>query len=253
MTSTYLRHHQKLGEPKQHEPSASRTTRSYVRAITCSSWPDWPPQANRKPARKDKANITKWGGGTESNHNPSCHTRVVLEGTVCANCVHSCLSLFSREEGNSSLPRGPGPARSEAEWRLKAFLNVKEGSSEARISRMLRHRHPSKDCSNVEDPRNFHQGLSPSFEKYPICSRILRSRHLWFWEARSRHLRLKTDCASTLGCVVGSMCMRLVSADFLKNIHNKIKLFSANSTRFLFYISQTTTVVILMLFYCFII
>nr|XP_055046942.1 uncharacterized protein LOC129432512 isoform X1 [Misgurnus anguillicaudatus] len=48
------------------------------------------------------------------------------------------------------------------------FLNVKEGSSEARISRMLRHRHPSKDCSNVEDPRNCNQGLSPFFGKYPI-------------------------------------------------------------------------------------
>lgn len=55
-------------------------------------------------------------------------------------------------------------------WKLipRFFLNVKEESPEARISRMLRHRHPSKDCSNVENRWNCNQGLSLSFEKYPI-------------------------------------------------------------------------------------
>ena len=37
---------------------------------------------------------------------------------------------------------------------LWVFLNVEEGCSRATISRMLRHRVPPKDCSNVQDAWN---------------------------------------------------------------------------------------------------
>ncbi|ROJ30471.1 hypothetical protein DPX16_1037 [Anabarilius grahami] len=54
---------------------------------------------------------------------------------------------------------------------------------------MLRHRHPSKDCSNVEDPRNFKQGLSPSFEKYPIH----RKGCIWTKEQTEAFIRLRVE------------------------------------------------------------
>ncbi|ROL42389.1 hypothetical protein DPX16_23665 [Anabarilius grahami] len=54
---------------------------------------------------------------------------------------------------------------------------------------MLHHRHPSKDCSNVEDPRNFKQGLSPSFEKYPIY----RKGCTWTKEQTEAFIRLRVE------------------------------------------------------------
>lgn len=56
------------------------------------------------------------------------HARSVLEGAACANCerfpmktLRSRLALFSRGEVPSPLPGGSGPARAEAERRLKSW------------------------------------------------------------------------------------------------------------------------------------
>ncbi len=56
------------------------------------------------------------------------HARSVLEGAVCMHCdrfslrkLRSRLSLFSRESGQPSLPRGSGPAAAEASRRLQSW------------------------------------------------------------------------------------------------------------------------------------
>ncbi len=56
------------------------------------------------------------------------HARSVLEGMECVHCepffcgkkLRSLLSLFSRELGRSSAPRGSGPAAAEAMKRLSS-------------------------------------------------------------------------------------------------------------------------------------
>ncbi|ROI93618.1 hypothetical protein DPX16_3288 [Anabarilius grahami] len=56
------------------------------------------------------------------------HARTVLEGAVCVNCerfsirtLRSRLALFSREGASTSVPGGSGPARAEAERRLRSW------------------------------------------------------------------------------------------------------------------------------------
>ncbi len=56
------------------------------------------------------------------------HARSVLEGMECVHCepfslgkLRSHLSLFSRELGRSSAPRGSGPAAAEAVRRLSSW------------------------------------------------------------------------------------------------------------------------------------
>ncbi len=46
------------------------------------------------------------------------HAYDVLEGKIC---VHSCLSLFSRKEGQPSAFRNSGPTAAEARRRLKSW------------------------------------------------------------------------------------------------------------------------------------
>ncbi len=55
------------------------------------------------------------------------HAHSVLEGMECVHCepfslgkIRSRLSLFSRELGRSSAPRGSGPAVAEAARRLRS-------------------------------------------------------------------------------------------------------------------------------------
>ncbi len=55
------------------------------------------------------------------------HARSVLEGMECVHCepflwekLRSCSSLFLRELGRSSAPRGLGPAAAEAVKRLSS-------------------------------------------------------------------------------------------------------------------------------------
>ncbi len=59
------------------------------------------------------------------------HARSVLEGIECAHCelfslgkLHSRMSLFSRELGQSSAPRGSGPAAAEAARRLRKMKDL---------------------------------------------------------------------------------------------------------------------------------
>ncbi|KAL0157909.1 hypothetical protein M9458_045985, partial [Cirrhinus mrigala] len=56
------------------------------------------------------------------------HARDVLEGAVCVHCelfpmrkVRSHLSLFSREEGQPSVPRGSGPSAAEARRKMSSW------------------------------------------------------------------------------------------------------------------------------------
>lgn len=46
------------------------------------------------------------------------------------------------------------PTRNHLTETQRLFVKVMEGSFNGGISRMLRHRIPLKDCSNVEDPLN---------------------------------------------------------------------------------------------------
>ncbi len=66
------------------------------------------------------------------------HTRSVLEGMECAHCelfslgkLRSRMSLFSRELGQSSAPRGSGPAAAEAARRLRSWGSQMELADEA--------------------------------------------------------------------------------------------------------------------------
>ncbi|KAL0204024.1 hypothetical protein M9458_002042, partial [Cirrhinus mrigala] len=56
------------------------------------------------------------------------HARDVLEGAVCVHCelfpmrkLRSHLSLFSREEGQPSVPRGSGPSAAEARRKMSSW------------------------------------------------------------------------------------------------------------------------------------
>ncbi len=66
------------------------------------------------------------------------HARSVLEGMECAHCelfslgkLRSRMSLFSRELGQSSAPRGSGPAAAEAARRLRSWGSQMELADEA--------------------------------------------------------------------------------------------------------------------------
>ncbi len=66
------------------------------------------------------------------------HARSVLEGIECAHCelfslgkLRSRMSLFSRELGQSSAPRGSGPAAAEAARRLRSWGSQMELADEA--------------------------------------------------------------------------------------------------------------------------
>ncbi len=65
------------------------------------------------------------------------HARSVLEGMECVHCelfslgkLRSRLSLFSRELGQSSAPRGSGPAVPEAARRLRSWGSQMELADE---------------------------------------------------------------------------------------------------------------------------
>ncbi len=65
------------------------------------------------------------------------HARSVLEGMECIHCklfslgkLRSRLSLFSRELGQSSAPRGSGPAAAEAARRLRSWGSQMELADE---------------------------------------------------------------------------------------------------------------------------
>ncbi len=66
------------------------------------------------------------------------HARSVLEGMECAHCelfslgeLRSRMSLFSRELGQSSAPRGSGPAAAEAAMRLRSWGSQMELGDES--------------------------------------------------------------------------------------------------------------------------
>ncbi len=66
------------------------------------------------------------------------HARSVLKGMECAHCelfslgkLRSRMSLFSRELGQSSAPRGSGPAAAEAARRLRSWGSQMELADEA--------------------------------------------------------------------------------------------------------------------------
>ncbi len=65
------------------------------------------------------------------------HVCSVLKGMECVHCepfslgkLRSCLSLFSRELGRSSAPRGSGPAVAEAARRLRSRRSQMELADE---------------------------------------------------------------------------------------------------------------------------
>ncbi len=66
------------------------------------------------------------------------HACYVLEGMECVHCepfslgkLRSRLSLFSRELGRSSAPRGSGPAAAEAVRRLRSRRSQMELANES--------------------------------------------------------------------------------------------------------------------------
>ncbi len=66
------------------------------------------------------------------------HARSVLEGMECAHCelfslgkLRSRISLFSRELGQSSAPRGSGPAAAEVARRLRSWGSQMELADES--------------------------------------------------------------------------------------------------------------------------
>ncbi len=68
------------------------------------------------------------------------HARSVLEGMECVHCepfslgkLRSRLSLFSRELGRSSAPRGSGPAVAEAVRRLRSRRSQMKLADESKL------------------------------------------------------------------------------------------------------------------------